>query len=626
MDSTVAASIARRFITLALDKRRLYLEKMLAQGVSPANLPIPEVQSAFDSLPLSYAQERQWFLWQLEPDSAAYHIPTALRLRGTLDLHALQRSFDGLITRHESLRTRFVREHEVMRQLIEPELPLLISVEHAAVADEAALKAWVEGEIRLPFDLEQGPLLRVKLLRISDEDHVLLVVQHHIVSDGSSMQVMVNELIALYGGYCRNEPTELPPLAIQYADYALWQRSWMEAGERERQLAYWIGQLGGEQPVLELPQDHARPAVQSYRGARCDIPVSQALGQALQVIARREGATLFMLLLASFQTLLHRYSGQNDIRVGAPSANRNRVETEGLIGFFVNTQILRADFSDGLTFIELLRQVKQHALAAQAHQDLPFEQLVEALAPERSLSRNPLFQVMFNHQRAARQTGPARQLPGLSVEGVTWDTQVAQLDLTLEVHEADDGLCASFIYATDLFDAGRIERMAQHWLALLQGIVETPNRAVGELAMLSRAEQQLIVQGWNATAEAYPLDTSVQQLIEAQVLKTPDAPALAFGETRLSYAELNARANQLAHQLIAHGVGPDVLVGIAVERSIEMVVGLLAILKAGGAYVPFDPEYPQERLQYMIEDSGIGLLLTQQALRAQLPVPEGLQT
>ncbi|WP_422396342.1 amino acid adenylation domain-containing protein [Pseudomonas tolaasii] len=611
---------------MPLDKRKLYLEKMLAQGVSPANLPIPEVQSAFDRVPLSYAQERQWFLWQLEPDSAAYHIPTALRLRGALDLPALQRSFEGLIQRHQSLRTRFVRAHDTTRQVIDAVVPLQIGLEHAASADEAALQAWVEGGIRQPFDLEQGPLLRVKLLRVSDEDHVLLVVQHHIVSDGGSMRVMVNELIELYGGYCRNAPVELPPLAIQYADYALWQRSWMEAGERERQLAYWVEQLGGEQPVLELPQDHPRPAVQSYRGARCNIPLPQALSQALQTLARAEGATLFMLLLASFQTLLHRYSGSSQVRVGTPTANRNRVETEGLIGFFVNTQILQADFTDSLTFTELLQQVKQRALAAQAHQDLPFEQLVEALAPERSLSRNPLFQVMFNHQRAARQSGPARQLPGLSVEGVAWETQVAQLDLTLEVHEADDGLSASFIYATDLFEASSIERMAQHWLALLQGIVDAPDRAVGELALLSAAEQQMILQDWNATAERYPLDASVQQLIEAQALKTPDAQALAFGDVTLSYSELNTRANQLAHQLIAHGVGPDVLVGIAVERSIEMVVGLLAILKAGGAYVPFDPEYPQERLQYMIEDSGIGLLLTQQALVSQLPVPQGLQT
>ncbi|WP_017256450.1 condensation domain-containing protein, partial [Pseudomonas tolaasii] len=496
MDSTVAASIARRFITLPLDKRKLYLEKMLAQGVSPANLPIPEVQSAFDSVPLSYAQERQWFLWQLEPDSAAYHIPTALRLRGALDLPALQRSFEGLIQRHQSLRTRFVREHDTTRQVIDAVVPLQIGVEHAASADEAALQAWVEGGIRQPFDLEQGPLLRVKLLRVSDEDHVLLVVQHHIVSDGGSMRVMVNELIELYGGYCRNAPVELPPLAIQYADYALWQRSWMEAGERERQLAYWVAQLGGEQPVLELPQDHPRPAVQSYRGARCNIPLPQALSEALQTLARAEGATLFMLLLASFQTLLHRYSGSSQVRVGTPTANRNRVETERLIGFFVNTQILQADFTDSLTFKELLQQVKQRALAAQAHQDLPFEQLVEALAPERSLSRNPLFQVMFNHQRAARQSGPARQLPGLSVEGVAWETQVAQLDLTLEVHEADDSLSASFIYATDLFESSSIERMAQHWLALLQGIVDAPDRAVGELALLSAAEQQMILQDW----------------------------------------------------------------------------------------------------------------------------------
>ncbi|QXQ16511.1 non-ribosomal peptide synthetase [Pseudomonas tolaasii] len=616
---------------LSPEKRKALAILLSQKGINLYGIAPIFRRAAGEPLRLSYAQERQWFLWQLEPDSAAYHIPTALRLRGQLDRSALQRSFDALVVRHETLRTGFVREQEQLLQVVHEPFSLPIAVK-AVPADgagaglDAWLKAAIEQEISEVFDLMQGPLVRATLLQVAEDDHVLVLVQHHIVSDGASMQVMVEELIEVYAGCCRGEVSVPAALPIQYADYAQWQRSWMDAGERERQLAYWVEQLGGEQPVLELPLDHPRPAVQSYRGARLDVPVPAALGKALQALARREGATLYMLLLASFQTLLHRYSGQRDVRVGVPIANRNRAETERLIGFFVNTQVLHARIDSRSTFRDLLQQVKTVALGAQEHQDLPFEQLVEALAPARSLSRSPLFQVMFNHQTAARSSEQVLQLPGLSVESMAWDTRTAQFDLTMDTHESADGVHASLTYATDLFEPGRIERMAQHWLALLQGIVDAPDRAVGELALLSAAEQQMILQDWNSTSETYPLDASVQQLIETQVLKVPDAQALAFGDVKLTYAELNTRANQLAHQLIAHRVGPDVLVGIAVERSIEMVVGLLAILKAGGAYVPFDPEYPQERLQYMIEDSGIGLLLTQQALVSQLPVPQGLQT
>ncbi|QAX84357.1 non-ribosomal peptide synthetase [Pseudomonas sp. DTU12.3] len=627
MDINVATRIARRFITLPLEKRKEYLGKMLAEGVSPANLPIPEVQSAFASLGLSYAQERQWFLWQLEPGSAAYHIPMALRLRGQLDVAALQRSFDSLIERHQTLRTVFVHDGERPQQEIRANAALTI-VEQSLAADTAdgVLQQLIESEIQQPFDLAEGPLLRVKLLHLGADDHVLILIQHHIVSDGWSMRVMVDELIALYAGFSSGTATELATLPIQYADYALWQRSWMEAGERERQLAYWLEQLGGEQPVLELPQDRARPALQSYRGARLDLEFDEALNQGLQAIARREGVTLFMVLLAAFQTFLHRYSGQADIRVGVPNANRNRTETEGLIGYFVNTQVMRAQLDPRLPFNALLQQVKQAAMGAQAHQELPFEQLVEALAPERSLSRSPLFQVMFNHQTATRQQGANASLAQLQVEPMSWDTHQAQLDLTLETHESADSLGASLIYATDLFDAATIARMGEHLLALLQAIVAQPQQAIGELPMLTAQERQAILLGWNDTVVDYPLTTSVQQLIEAQVAKTPDAPALAFGDTRLSYAQLNARANRLAHRLIESGVGPESLVGIAVERSIEMVVGLLAVLKAGGAYVPLDPEYPPERLRYMLEDSGVKLLLTQAALLDSLPLSEQVQT
>ncbi|MGE7955442.1 non-ribosomal peptide synthase/polyketide synthase [Pseudomonas sp. NPDC089530] len=591
--------------------------------MSFAQLPIAPTRELVDSLPLSYAQERQWFLWQLEPDSVTYHIPSALRLKGQLDLAALQRSFDALVARHESLRTRLRQDAERTLQVVDAEARIEIVQVAAEGADEARLQALVEAEIARPFDLQQGPLLRVRLLRLAEDEHVLVLVQHHIVSDGWSMQVMVAELVQLYAGYVQGQALQLPALPIQYADYALWQRSWMEAGEKERQLGYWCALLGGEQPVLELPLDHPRPAVQSHRGARLDLKLDAALAASLKGLAQREGVTLFMLLLASFQTLLYRYSGQSDIRIGVPIANRNRVETEHLIGFFVNTQVLKADLDGQMTLAQLLQQTKQRALEAQAHQDLPFEQLVEALQPERSLSHNPLFQVMFNHQAEARGAGREQQLPGLRVEGLEWDSHTTHFDLSLDTQESGDDLWASLNYATDLFDASTIERLAQHWQGLLHGMLASSQTLIGELPLLSAAEQQRMVREWNAGATVLE-QGPVHRLFEAQAQQHPEAVALVLDEQSLSYAELNRQANRLAHYLIAQGVGPEVLVGIAVERSFAMVVSLLAVLKAGGAYVPLDPQYPRERLVHMLDDSGVRLVLTQSHLRQRLPLPAAL--
>ena len=611
--------LVSRFLRLPLEQRQQFYQRLQSRGMSFAQLPIASIREDGQHLPLSYAQERQWFLWQLDPDSAAYHVPAALRLSGHLDKTALQRCFDSLVARHESLRTRLHLSDEQRSQEV---------LHHAVVdiaeseIDEAQLKACVEAQIARPFDLQQGPLLRVSLLCLGEGEHVLVMVQHHIVSDGWSMGVMVRELMQLYAAYSQGQDCVLAPLPIQYADYALWQRRWMEAGEKARQLKYWCELLSGAQSVLELPFDNTRPAQQSFRGARQDIALEPSLVAGLKALAQREGVTLFMLLLASFQVFLYRYSGQQDIRVGVPIANRNRVETESLIGFFVNTQVLKADLDGQMSFAQLLQHTKQRALQAQAHQDLPFEQLVEALQPERSLSHNPLFQVMFNHQAKAHAS--AQQLPGLRIANLEWDTQSAQFDLSLDTQETDDGLWASLTYATDLFSAVTASRMIGHWLSLLRSAVADPTLALQDLSMLAASERQQRVCEWNATERAYPQGQWVHQLIEARVLAQPDAPALIFAGQLLSYAELNRRANRLAHRLIEAGVGPDVLVGLAVERSIEMVVGLLAVLKAGGAYVPLDPEYPPERLAYMLEDSGVKLLLTQAHL--PLPVPQGLET
>ena len=573
-------------------------------------------------LGLSYAQQRQWFLWQLDPENTAYIIPAALRLRGSLDIAALENSFSALIARHETLRTTFRQQGEQALQIVHPPRALTLSVE--SVPSGQSLEACVQQEMQRPFDLEQGPLLRVRLLNLNTDEHVLILTQHHIVSDGWSMPIMVDELVRLYEGYSQGREVSLTALDLQYADYALWQRTWMEAGEQARQLDYWKQQLGDQQPILELPADYPRPVVQSHAGARLAVELEPALIDGLKQVARQQGVTLFMLLLASFQSLLHRHSGQSDIRVGVPIANRNRAETEGLIGFFVNTQVLRAEFDVHTTFNELLQQVKHTALQAQAHQELPFEQLVEALQPQRSLSHSPLFQVMFNHQSQA--SADVRALPGLQVEPLLPDSYPAQFDLTLNTAEHDGGLSAGLTYATALFDPRTIERMAGHWLALLQAICANAAQRIAEVPMLDMAERQQIVHDWNATAADFPSEDCLHSLIEAQVRATPDAPALIFAAEQLNYAQLNARANQLAHRLRESGVGPDVLVGICVERSLELVIALLAIIKAGGAYVPLDPDYPEDRLAYMMQDSGIGLLLTQTALLHRLPVPRQVQS
>ncbi|BAN48012.1 non-ribosomal peptide synthase/polyketide synthase [Metapseudomonas resinovorans] len=629
MENTTAWRIATRFAGLAPEQRRVFLERMAEQGVSFGQLPIPPSAEGGEPQALSYAQQRQWFLWQLDPQGSAYNIPAALRLTGQLDVAALQRSFAALVERHHSLRSRFLEEDgQVLQQLQPAFIPPLERVdlrgEPAGQRLDAALRQ-VEAQSQRPFDLASGPLLRVALLQLAEEDHVLVLTLHHIVADGWSMGVLVEEFSQLYAGYSQGREVELPALPIQYADYALWQRRWMEAGELERQLDWWKAQLGSERTLLELPTDRPRPAQPSQRGARLDFALDAATVAGLKALARRRGVTLFMLLLASFQTLLHRYSGQRDFCVGVPVGNRNRAETRGLIGFFVNTQVLRAELDGRLPFARLLERTRDAVLGAQDHQELPFERLVQALQGGRSLSHNPLFQVMVNHQQS-KPGALDSALPGLQVQGLDWSGRTTQFDLQLDTHEEGERLLASLTYATDLFDASRIERLARHWRNLLGGLLANPDAPIAELPLLDAAERADTLAGLNATATDYPGPVCVQQHIEARVAANGAATALVFNGQRLSYAELNQRANRLARHLRKQGVGPESLVGVACERSLEMVVALLAILKAGGAYVPLDPEYPSDRLAYMIEDSGIGLLLTQQHLLAALPLPDSVRS
>ncbi|WP_339447689.1 non-ribosomal peptide synthetase [Pseudomonas sp. EA_5y_Pfl2_R50] len=628
MNAEDSLKLARRFIGLPLEKRQMFLAALQKEGVDFARFPIPAGIEADDRQALSYAQRRMWFLWQLDPQSGAYNLPGAVRLSGRLNLEALEQAFARLVERHETLRTVFQRQPDDSLLQVPTTAPLVIRHEDfsalpASEREQAVVHA-AEQQSVLPFDLAVGPLLRVTLLKLAEQEHVLLLTLHHIVSDGWSMNVLIDEFIRCYDAFDAGLQPQLGALPIQYSDYALWQRRWLEAGEQARQLDYWQAQLGDEHPVLELPLDHARPAMPSYRGTRYEFAVDETLAEQLRHTAQQHQVTLFMLLLGAFNALLHRYTGQTDLRVGVPIANRNRGEIEGLIGFFVNTQVLRTRL-DGQTRVDdLLRAIKETALGAQAHQDLPFEQLVEALKLERSLSHTPLFQVMYNHQPQVADIASLSTASGLVLDSLDWQSRTTQFDLTLDTYEQGGKLHAALTYASDLFDDSTIERMARHWLRLLACMVADPSQRVGELPLLEADEQHTLVHDWNNVHAVYPTETPLHQLIEAQVARTPNAPALLFGEQALSYAELDVRANRLAHLLREQGVRADSLVGVCALRSVEMVVALLAILKAGGAYVPLDPEYPQERLAYMIEDSGITLLLTQDALLASLPT-DGVQ-
>jgi amino acid adenylation domain-containing protein/non-ribosomal peptide synthase protein (TIGR01720 family) len=623
MNAQDSLKLARRFIELPLQKRQLFLEGLRREGVDFSVFPIPPGVEAEDRDALSYAQQRMWFLWQLDPQSAAYNLPGAVRLTGRLDESACEQAFASLIERHETLRTVFERQADDRLKQRPCSVPLVIEREdfsHLPASDrEVRVLDQARQQAAQPFDLGRGPLLRVKLLKLAAEEHVLLLTLHHIVSDGWSMNVLIDEFTRFYDAHEQGRAPHMLPLAIQYSDYALWQRRWLEAGEQARQLEYWQAQLGDEHPPLELPLDHPRPAVSSYRGVRHEFAVDGQLVEQLRGLAQRHNVTLFMLLLGSFNILLHRYTGQRDIRVGVPIANRNRSEVEGLIGFFVNTQVLRTQL-DGQTRIgDLLQAIKHTALGAQAHQDLPFERLVEALKLERSLSHTPLFQVMYNHQPQVADIGSVKTASGLSLGLFENQGRSTQFDLTLDTWEKGGKLHAALTYASDLFEARSIERMARHWSNLLQAIVRDPQQCVGELAMLDSVEYQTQVHDWNLNAVDYPQTTCIHELIATQVLAQADSVALIHGEQHLSYQQLDTRANQLAHKLMELGVGPEVRVGVAMSRSSELIVALLAVLKAGGAYVPLDPEYPAERVAYMLEDSQARVLLTETEVLAGLP-------
>ncbi len=571
-------------------------------------------------LELSYAQQRLWLIEQLEPGAAAYHIPTALSLKGRLDADSLVAALREVVRRHESLRTRFAsadgRPVQVVEQDVELDVPVadLTGLEKAE-RDERA-KELAREEARRPFDLTRAPLVRATLVRLTHEEHVLLLTMHHIVSDGWSMGVLVGELRALYEAYAAGQGSPLEELPIQYADYAAWQRGWLRGEVLEGQLSYWRGQLAGAPEVLEVACDRPRPSAPSYEGAVESVSLPEGLAESLRELARREGVTLYMLLLAAWQTLLMRYTNQGDIVVGSPVAGRTRAETESLIGFFVNTLVLRSDLSGDPTFRELLGRVREVCLGAYAHQEVPFEKIVEELAPERHLNRNPLFQVMFILQN---EPAEASEPSGVSLRSLQAGGTATQFDLTLIAAEKGRGLAAALEYQTDLFDGARIRRMLGHLQTLLEGVASDPGARLSALPLLTEAEERQTLVGWNSTRAEYGREERLHRLIEEQVERTPEAVAVRFEGRDLTYRELNARANRLARFLRSCGVGRGERVGVCVERSLEMVVALLGVLKAGGAYLPLDPEYPRERLGFMLEDARVPVLLTQERLAASLP-------
>ncbi|HEX9987858.1 MAG TPA: amino acid adenylation domain-containing protein [Chloroflexia bacterium] len=563
--------------------------------------------------PLSFAQQRLWFLDRMEEGSAFYNVSFATRLRGPLDVGALERGINEIARRHDTLRTSFVMEGEQPVQVVAPEvdLPLtLVDLSHLPAQErEKASRERLTQEAQRPFDLAQGRLIRALLVRLGEDKHLFLVTMHHIISDGWSSGIFHDELQALYTAFTEGRPSSLPRLPIQYGDYAVWQRERLQGEALQTQLDYWVGQLRDAPPLLELPTDRPRPPSQTYRGATqvADLPPELLLK--LEDLAKREGVTFFMTLLAAFQVLLYRYTGMDEIIVGAPIAGRTQAEVEGLIGFFANTLVLRTDLGGAPTFRELLGRVRETALGAYAHQEMPFERLVEELQPERNLSYNPLFQVIFGLENTPR---PVRERSGLVFDPAFFDGGTSVVDLTLTITDTLQGTQAHAEYSTDLFDEGTIARLLGHYRTLLEAVVDDPQARITHLPMLTKEERHRLLLEWNGTQRDYPRDTCMHQLFAEQAKRVPDKVALVFGDERLTYRELDERANRLARYLRGMGVGPETLVGICVERSVGMVVGVLGILKAGGAYVPLDPVYPQDRLAYMLQDSGAGVLLTEE--------------
>ncbi len=595
----------------------LQIEVHRAQGPADEVPAIVSVDRSQD-LALSFSQQRLWFLDQLQPGGSFYNIPTALKLKGRLNLEALKNSINLLVSRHEVFRTTFADEGGKPVQIIADNLELELNLEDlsALKSDEAEkeIRKIAQSEAAFAFNLATGPLIRVRMLKVSDEEHVIIFTLHHIISDGWSMGIMISEIAVSYAAFCTNENPQLPALPVQYADYAAWQRAWLQGDVLEKQLNYWKDKIGIDPPVLELPIDHPRPAVQTFSGNSVTHEIPAELAQKIKQLCAREGVTPFMTLLAVFQSLLHRYSGQDDIIVGSAIANRRHSETEKLIGFFVNNLILKSAFTDDPEFGELLRQVRETTLEAYAHQDVPFEQLVDALVKKRDMSHSAIFQVMFVFQNLP-QAGI--DLPDLRMESLNEETTSAKFDLSVTMGETADSMVMAFEYNTDLFEQNTIERMMRHFENFMHAVVADSEQTIAEIDYMEPDEKQSILFDWNATDSEFESGLCVHKRFQQHVETTPDATAVIFGADKLSYKELNEKATILAAWLQNEGVSPDDIVGICMERSFEMIIAIIGTLKVGTAFLPLDPSYPQERLDYMIGDSGIKILLTDQDSRVK---------
>ncbi|MBE9224383.1 amino acid adenylation domain-containing protein [Phormidium sp. LEGE 05292] len=596
-----------------------FLKAAKTQVVSTVEIPVLSPDSP---KLLSFAQQRLWLLAQLQGSSTAYNMPIALQLNGNLNIDALRSSLAYLVDRHESLRMYFptVAGEPQVAILNLDEIEVL-TVQDCRNLDENSqllnIQDLIDAHAQEPFNLNTSPLFKAKLLQLHEQKSVLAINMHHIISDGWSMGVFVRELRQAYTAYSEGKTPNLAPLPIQYSDYATWQRNWLQGEVLEQQINYWKHQLGDASPLLELPTDYPRPAQQSYKGDRYLYSISPELTVAVNAFSQQQGVSLYMTLLATLSILLSRYSRQEDLCIGTPIANRTHSQTEGLIGFFVNTLVMRQQIKPEQSFIEFLQQTRQTCLDAYAHQDVPFEVLVEKLRPERSMSYNPLFQVMFALEN---NESPDLDFSGLEIELLGVKSAIAKFDLTLLVMEYDNQLNCSWEYATDLFEKDTIQRMAEHFEVLLKGIVDRPHQSINTLPLMT-ATELLQLQRWNQTQTDYPLNQTFVNLFEQQVTKNPAQIALVFESQSLTYQQLNQKANQLAHYLIQnHQIQPDTLIGICVERSFEMIIGILAILKAGGAYLPIDPYYPPERIQFMLEDSSASILLTQSFIENKLPL------
>jgi len=570
--------------------------------------------------PLSLGQERLWFIDQLTPGNSAYNMFTAVRLKGDFNVAALEKSFNEIIRRHEILRTGFPSIDGTAVQVIAPAmtltLPLLDLSSLPEEEREAEVRRLAEEESLRPFVLAEAPLLRAGVLRLGEGEHVVLVTMHHIVSDGWSLDIFTREIGILYEAFRAEQPSPLPELSLQYSDFAQWQRQWLRGEALESLLSYWKNKLEGMPVLLNLPTDHPRPQIQRFRGASRGLTISLDLWDALKELNRRENVTMFMTLLSAFQTLLYRYTAQDDINIGIPIAGRQQLETQSLIGFFLNILVIRARLKDDLTLRELLRQTRESVFEAHEHQDLPFEKLVEALRPKRSLSYEPIVQAAFVFVVTPSDDGKA---PELNVEGLNTRNETTKYDLTLYVQETRDACMLDVQYRSDLFDDTTIARMLTHYEIILREIVVNPGQQVSKLRLLLDSERQQMLAEWNDTRRIYPSDQCINELFEQQSARTPKAAALLCGDERLTYEELNRRANQLAHHLRSLGVRPETLVGVMMERQVELIVALLGVLKAGGAYVPLDPAYPAKRLRFMLDDSRASVVLTQTALLERIP-------